>query len=80
MFKIEKHKGKFSVGLYNRYNKQLYNVTGFSSKQAVIKNIRATMESVNSKQVLVQDNSILEPHVLRVTKSGLFVTNKKLWK
>lgn len=81
MFKLKRIKGKIHVELYSTYNRFLYSAGGFSSKQAAFKNIRATMAAVGgNKLCYVQDETLLEPGIFKITPGKVVRTDLKLWK
>lgn len=53
---------------------------GLKSRKGVYKNIRSQMKMFNSPFVLVQDNTLAVPAILKITRDTVTVTKEKLTK
>lgn len=65
--RAKKNKSHFMVKLPSTNGKTVYSTETFTQKHSAWKNVVATMKFYGSKTILVQDNSLEEPVVNKVS-------------
>jgi len=70
-------KGQILVTAVASNGRILYPTESYTQKPSAFTNIRSCLKLFNGSHVFVQDNTLREPIVYKVTRSGVFHSNKK---